>query len=600
MLSLLDCTPIPQFAIDGTHRITHWNRAIEQLTGFAATQMIGSRDQWRPFYPEGRPVLADLIVSNNQQEMMRHYRLHGVTRSTIIPNAWEATDFFEDVGGKERHLYFLAAPIRDTGGNIIGAIETVQDITQRVLAENELRESQERYRTLTEQVADGVALIQDQKLCFINEAFAHIFGYAQVNDLLGKHFRRLLSGRNRAMFQRGCADTFTKGRRRDDKILELRCIGANTMEFWIEAHNNVITWNGRKALLTTIRDISRRKYRELTEKEETRHLKKENVRLKSQLIPRHGLGQMVGRSSAMQLVYENTIRAASSNANIIIYGESGTGKELAARTIHAISDRHEAPLVVVNCGAIPETLFESEFFGHQKGAFTGATSEKTGFLESAVGGYLFLDEVGEIPLHMQVKLLRFLEGGEFTPVGATRARRSDARIIAATNRDLKSQVKKGLMREDFFYRIHVIPIHIPPLRKRMDDLPLLIYHFLDKLDHHQKDRILSDKAIRAMQDYRWPGNVRELKNVIQRYVTFNQIEFLDVTGQGVDEIGPKGTACIPEIGDGFKLGRVLKQVEKGILLKAMEREKGNRTRAAIALGIERRSLQRKLQKHGIG
>jgi PAS domain S-box-containing protein len=599
MLGLLDCTPIPQFAIDLDHKITHWNRAIEQLTGFSAKQMIGTRDQWRPFYPVARPVLADLIIGNNQQDVQRHYRLQDVTKSSIIPNAWEATAFFADVGGTGRHCYFLAASILDAAGNIMGAIETVQDITQRILAENELRESQERYRILTEQVADGVALIQDQKLCFANDAFARIFGYAHVDALLGRHFRNLISKRDRAAFKSVCADTFTKGRRREDKILELRCIGANGMEFWIEAHNNVITWNGRKALLTTVRDISRRKYRELTEREEARHLRNENVRLKSQLIRRHGLGQIVGKSSAMQFVYENIIKAASSTANIIIYGESGTGKELAAQTIHAISDRHGSPLVVVNCGAIPEGLFESEFFGHQKGAFTGAATDKVGFLESAMGGYLFLDEVGEIPLNMQVKLLRFLEGGEFTPVGGTKAKRSNARIIAATNRDLKSRVKTGLMREDFFYRIHVVPIHIPPLRKRMDDLPLLIYHFLDKLESHQRDMILPDKAIKAMQLYSWPGNVRELKNVIQRYVTFNELEFLEISGYGADGDEPGWTGSTPEIGSGFNLGGVLKRFEKDILLKAMRQEKGNRTRAAMALGIERRSLQRKLKNHQI-
>lgn len=598
MLSLLDYTPIAQFAIDLAHRITYWNRAIEHLTGLTSEQMIGTRNQWRPFYPQARPVLADLIVANNHRDMKRHYQTHGITQSNIIPNAWEATDYFVDVGGKNRHFYFLAAPIYDSDGEITGAIETVQDITQRILAENELRESQERYRILTEQVADGVALIQDQKLCFINDAFVKIFGYDTAKDLLGKPVLDLISDHDKPVFEHKYADVFDK-ERHDNKILELRCVGADGAEFWIETHHNIITWNGKKALLATIRDISRRKFRELTEREEARHLKNENVRLKSQLINRHGLGYIVGRSSAMQLVYKNIIKAASSNANIIVYGESGTGKELAARTIHELSDRNDHPLVVVNCGAIPENLVENEFFGHKKGAFTGATADKIGFLESAMGGYLFLDEVGEIPLNMQVKLLRFIDNGEFTPIGSPRAKRSDARIIAATNKDLKALVKEGLMREDFFYRIHVVPIHIPPLRRRMDDLPLLIYHFLDKLNDKQKDIILPNKALKAMQNYSWPGNVRELQNFIQRYATFNDLDFLDFSDPVSDETELIDGFCMPDIGQGFKLSSILKNLEKDILVKALRQEKGNRTRTARLLGMERRSLQRKLKKHRI-
>jgi len=301
----------------------------------------------------------------------------------------------------------------------------------------------------------------------------------------------------------------------------------------------------------------------------------------------------------MQAVYETIIKAAASNANVIVYGESGTGKELVARAIHEMSDRGDKEFIAVNCGAIPESLIESEFFGHRKGAFTGATIDKIGFLESAREGYLFLDEVGEIPLNMQVKLLRVIEGGGFTPIGSTRVKKSDARIIAATNRDLKDLVKKGLMREDFFYRIHIIPIQVPPLRERLEDLALLVYHFLDTFSEKQGDVILPEKALKAMRAHDWPGNVRELQNVIQRYVTFKTLDFLNVTQPEPEEAGSFDPAFTPEIGADFKLRQALEGFERRILLKAMQLEKGNRTRAALALGTERRSLQRKLQKYQI-
>lgn len=597
MPNILDCTPIAQFAIDRDHRITHWNRAFAELTGMPAERMLGTRGQWKPFYLQKRPVLADLIVDNNVNDLKKIYKNHGISKSEIIPSAWEATDFFKNVGGKDRHFYFLAAPILDSDGDITGAIETVQDITRQVLAENELRESQERYRVLTEQVADGVALIQEEKLSFVNAAFAGIFGYESPGDLIGKKAVNLITDNDKPVYQ-GMGADFDAGRL-DGRSLELHCIRADGSEFWIEANNKVITWNGTPALLTTVRDISERKYRELANREEAHNLRSENVRLKSQLKDRYGLGKIVGRSSPMQTVYENIIKAASSNANVIVYGESGTGKELVARAIHEMSDRGDKEFIAVNCGAIPESLFESEFFGHKKGAFTGATIDKIGFLESAKGGYLFLDEVGEIPLNMQVKLLRVIEGAGFTPIGSTRVKKSDARIIAATNRDLKDLVKKGLMREDFFYRIHIIPIQVPPLRERLDDLALLVYHFLDTFSEKPGDAFIPEKALKAMLAYDWPGNVRELQNVIQRYLMFKTLDFLNVNQPEADETDSFEPTFTPEIGVDFKLRRVLENFERRILLKAMQLEKGNRTRAALALGTERRSLQRKLQKYQI-
>jgi len=595
MLDILNCSPIAQFAIDQDKKITLWNRACERLTGLPAEQMVGSKNQWKPFYSKRRPVLADLIVDGDKDGLEQLYLSKDVSRSEIIPDAWEARDLFKNIGGRDRHLYFIAAPLCDAQGRITGAIETVQDITKQVLSAKDLQESEQRYRTLTEQVADGVALLQDGRLKLVNNAFCSIFGYSPEEDLVTRKAIDFVSPEDRPLYME-MDEAFEEGGFNTDAV-ELRCLNAQGIDFWVESHNNVITWQGKPAVLVTIRDISDRKAKELVVQEEAQRLKKENSRLKKKVRNRYGLGQLIGNCRPMQAVYEHIMKASTSNANVIVYGESGTGKDLVARAIHEMSDRAEKGFIAVNCGAIPENLFESEFFGHKKGAFTGASIDKSGYLESADGGTLFLDEIGEIPLNMQVKLLRAIEGAGFTPIGSTRVKKSDARIIAATNRDLKDLVKRGLMREDFFYRIHIIPIQVPPLRERREDIPLLAYHFMQMHGRNETESFLPDKTLKAMQAYAWPGNVRELQNVIQRYVTFNTLDFISLEDGNADHPDSDKEETSQNIKKGFRLRTVLEKLEKRFLTTAMDQESGNRTRAALTLGIERKSLQRKLKKY---
>jgi transcriptional regulator with PAS, ATPase and Fis domain len=258
-----------------------------------------------------------------------------------------------------------------------------------------------------------------------------------------------------------------------------------------------------------------------------------------------------------------------------------------ARAIHELSGRHDKEFVTVNCGAIPENLLESEFFGHKKGAFTGAYADKAGYLDIADGGTLFLDEVGELTLNMQVKLLRAIDGGDYTPVGSSKLKRSNFRVIAATNRGLMDMVKEGGMREDFYYRIHVIPITLPPLRERREDIPLLVDHFLSLYrPADQKEKRIPAKMLDAMFSYPWPGNVRELQNVIRRYLSVGNWDFLN-QGQGVRE--GSGT-------DGFSLKGAVEDLEKTAVKKALEQARWNRTRAAQILGLSRRALFRKMQR----
>ncbi len=299
---------------------------------------------------------------------------------------------------------------------------------------------------------------------------------------------------------------------------------------------------------------------------------------------------LIGTSEAINKVAIAIGKASSTSATVLITGESGTGKELAARAIHYGSTRSSSPFVPVNCGGIPEGLLESELFGHVKGAFTGATESRAGFFHTADGGTIFLDEISEMSLSMQVKLLRVLQDKQICMVGSDRMRKVDVRILAATNKDLHDLVKKGLFREDLFYRLNVITIAIPPLRERGDDIILLAHHFAIRLaaESGRSPLRFSDKALRNLRTYNWPGNVRELENVIQRLVVMADGDLIEVPD-------------LPELcrfsalrKTGFT--RTLAEVEAEYISNVLAEVNGNKTRAAEILGIDRKTLREKLKK----
>lgn len=332
---------------------------------------------------------------------------------------------------------------------------------------------------------------------------------------------------------------------------------------------------------------------------------RENARLKSQTGVRTGFSGLIGKSHKMLELYDLVERISASSATVMIFGESGTGKELVAKAIHSNSERKGGAFIAVNCGAIPETLIESELFGHQKGSFTGATSDRAGLFEAANGGTLFLDEIGEIPLLLQSKLLRVLQEREIRRIGGAELKRVDVRIIAATNRDLESQVKEGGFREDLYYRLNVIEIVMPPLRERSEDIPVLAEHFYRK---HSGVKILqhdvfAKDALGFILDYPFPGNVRELENIIERGVALGggaislkmlppQILRLNSEFKEVDGFE------IPH--NGMDLEGYLDRIEKRFLLKALERSSGVKKHAATLLGMTFRSFRYKLAKHGMG
>ena len=326
-------------------------------------------------------------------------------------------------------------------------------------------------------------------------------------------------------------------------------------------------------------------------------LRKENLRLRSSMNERYRFGDIIGKSAKMQAVYDLILKAANSDANVIIFGESGSGKELVARAIHRLSDRRKRSFVAVNCGAIPRDLMEREFFGHLKGAFTGAHSDKSGFLDAADGGTLFLDEIGEIRPDMQVKLLRVLDGAGYTPLGGGKVRQGDFRVIAATHRDLITRVKQGGMREDFFYRIRILPIRLPPLRERREDIPLLIDHFLAGLVKEGEAPPHISAGIRdIMENYPWPGNVRELQNALRTYLTLGKLDLMGRISMDGVEAGAV-SEDLPPYSEGLR--ERLKAVERQMILDALDKNRWHRGKTAEALRLNYKTLQRKMKALGI-
>jgi DNA-binding NtrC family response regulator len=332
----------------------------------------------------------------------------------------------------------------------------------------------------------------------------------------------------------------------------------------------------------------------------TRDLREENVRLRREMKERFGLGSLVGVSTAMASLFEMVRAIAPATSTVLISGESGTGKELVARAIHALSPRSARPFVSVNCGALPDTLLESELFGHMKGAFTDAHATKKGLFEAAHGGTLFLDEVGETSPAMQVKLLRALQDRRIRRVGGNDEIEVDVRVIAATNAPLDQLVREKRFREDLFYRLQVIPVHAPPLRERREDIPVLAEHFLQRFAREMGKRVVkvSDEAMEILKRHPWPGNVRELENVIERAVALETTEAVLPERLPEGLRSPATPAAAVVLGPGFDLDAHLQAVEAGLLRQALEESGGERGEAARRLGVTARQLRYLLQKHG--
>ncbi len=473
-------------------------------------------------------------------------------------------------------------------------VERLGKVIERFQAEKSLKESEERYRVLTENVVDGVVVIQKGKVSFVNQAFAEMTGYSDAGLLIGTEAVNLISDDFKKDFQ----DTLNENKMSENKEETFigKCVSPGGGESWIEGHYNIVTWLGAPAFLYTMRDVTEAKQREKEIEEQAETLSVENKNLRETIKDRYRFGNIIGKSPVMQELYEVVSMASASDANVVIYGESGTGKELVAHTIHDMSERKGKPFVPVNCGAIPEPLFESEFFGHSKGAFTGAYTDKHGFFDLADDGTLFMDEVGELIPSMQAKLLRAIEGGGYSPVGGGKMKNVNARLLAATNKNLPALLEKGLVREDFLYRIQVLTIYIPPLRDRKEDIPLIIEHFLNLSGKDKIGKSIPGNIMDSFLNHHWPGNVRELHNVLSRYLALNRVDFIQTT------VAPENEISIEDKGrDPGKLSfhNVVMDSQKSVIIRALNQCYWQKSKTANMLGIDRKTLYRKMKHFGL-
>jgi DNA-binding NtrC family response regulator len=347
-------------------------------------------------------------------------------------------------------------------------------------------------------------------------------------------------------------------------------------------------------------------------------LQRENTGLKKQIKEKYNFKKLIGNSRPMQSLQRFIEKISDTESTVLITGESGTGKELVARTIHCNSSRVSEPFVPLNCGAIPRDLIESELFGHEKGAFTGAVTSRVGRFELANGGTIFLDEIGELPFPLQVKLLRVIQEREFERVGGTRTIKVDVRILAATNRDLEKAVAESTFREDLYYRLNVIQIHIPPLRERDDDVLLLVHHFM--AEHCRKKKVppakLSREASDLLRSYQWPGNVREVENAVERMVILNENGEIGLEDLPQRIVASRGNGAKPHLvpavapptdlstempwtESGVDLNGILEEMEKKLIVQALRQSGGVKNKAAVLLGLNRTTFLEKVKKMGV-
>ncbi len=469
-----------------------------------------------------------------------------------------------EVGGVD----YITKPFHEK--EVMLRVEThlkIRNLQQKLLTETA------RFKTLAEATFEGILIHIGGRVVDVNPEAGRLF-HCQESQLIGSKLMDLVPEN---ILQLLLSNTTTP--------LKGEVMRVDKSRVPVEFRTKEMPLEDQQVGVTAIRDLTLQKRME----QEKKQLLDENIALKLSIQDRYKLGNIIGRSSAMQSVYELITKAAVSTYPVVIYGESGTGKELAARTIHDLRYSNEEPFIIVNCGAVTEALFEREFFGHRKGTFTDAVSDEPGYLDAAHMGTLFLDEVGELPLPMQVKLLRVFESGEFTPVGDVTAKKVDIRIVAATNKDLPELVKVGKFREDLFYRLQVIEITIPPLRERREDIRLLVEYILSQQKASDKITKLPEKLREMLYQHEWPGNIRELKNTLQRYLATDIFTLPGKTHDLTEE----------DITSSKGLHHALESLEKKIIAEALQQTNWHRGKAAEALQIPRRSLQRKILKYDL-
>ncbi|NOX32679.1 MAG: PAS domain S-box protein [Deltaproteobacteria bacterium] len=594
LLEIIDFLPDPTYVVDNEKTIIAWNHALEEILDIPKDKAMGKEfyKLINPFYNDGVPLLIDLLELESKNPIFRNFKITKEGKLLFSERFIQSMN-----SGKGGYAWITATPILNREGVSVGAIESIRDVTHIKNVERRVVESERKLSTLMNNlpgVAYRLVKKKDWEVEFVSNGSRLVAGY-EPSFFIGKclkEFKELIHPDDIGRVTNEMFNSITKNR--EPSQTEYRIINSRGEVKWVfDKAEGVLFDNDRLVVIEGfITDFT--VFKQMEQK-----LRHENLYLRSTIKDRYKFDNIIGNSQVMQEVYELILKAAGTSDSVFIYGESGTGKELAARAIHNASDRSTGKFVAVNCGAIPENLIENEFFGSKKGAFTGSNVDKQGYLDAADGGTLFLDEIGEVSLALQVKLLRAIEGGGYSPVGSTKVKTPDLRIIAASNKNLIEFVKKGHIREDFFFRIHVLPIHLPPLRERGDDIFLIIDHFFKSYSKtNNKVSTLAPKDLITLRNYHWPGNIRELQNVLRRYITLKNLDFLQIS----DTKGFTSEDNLQHENSAGKITLLRKAVgdfEKNHIRDSLNQNHWHKGKSAEYLGISRKTLFRKMKTYGL-
>ena len=634
LLTNLNEEPALRTILEGTATVTG-ERFFEALVENLAKALHTHAAWVTEYFPESRRLKALAFYLNGS--FLKDWAMdlagtpceHVIDQARLIHFPDNLLNLFPidpDIAGLKAASY-IGLPLTDTAGKILGhlavmdtrpmpaesRIEAIIRIfaaraaseLQRLQAESATREREQKLRRLVDSAMDAIIeLDEDLRVTRINPAAEKVFQCEAIH-LVGMDFCLSLGPNDREKLWRLIQDLHTKpaGRRSLWIPGNLKAIRTDSTEFPAEATLSQFQMEGKVFYTLILRNVNER----LEAEQKIRSLTIETEFLKEELHELQHFGEILGSSPALMRVLRDIQQVADTEATVLISGETGTGKEVMARAIHANSRRRSHPFIKVNCAAIPATLIESEFFGHEQGAFTGATKKREGRFSLADGGTIFLDEIGELPLDLQGKLLRVLQEGEFDPVGSSHTKKVNVRVLAATNRDLRKEVQDGKFREDLYYRLNVFPIHLPPLRERGEDVVLLANNFVQHFAQRMGRTVapLSPDALRGLTAYHWPGNVRELQNVIERAVITAQNGQLNLDRALPDveeKLSPSPKAPTPEPTTCIRTFQELQNLERQNILLALEQsgwKVSGEQGAAKLLGMNASTLASRMKALGI-
>lgn len=567
-------TALPMFMINLDGQVVAWNDACAFLTGISENNILGHKEYWRPFYRQDSLMPCTRLLSNVKKA------LGGAHLEKDNGIACEISRIDFPMRDGTQLLYMQAGIIYEDDTAIIWQMFHPVSLKEMLVKSGVISD-------ILDKMPIPMVFIENEHIIGANKAVSDMSGFNIKNDIIGKSIYEYITDDDMEKFKFHIRDNHMHVISGKDYIWKYLVHGKIR---YIRSQPKVFKISSETFNIVSITDITNDIETKKMIAKEKKKIVEQHKRMNKEIIRANQI--YVGSNKKMQNLIAKAGQLARSDISIVIRGETGTGKSQLAKYIHDLSGRAGKPFVAVNCAAIPRELLESEFFGYARGAFSGATENRTGYLAAANGGTLFLDEVGECSLAMQAKLLTAIEKKKFFPVGSRQAQETDFRLICATNQDLVAQCEQGRIREDFLYRIMVGEISIPPLRERLGDLSALIDFLLNKLGD---TRPMPQKIRKALYSYKWPGNIRELQNVLLRWLVTGELQFIDCTAGPA----PSASQTVPHISDNLNLEHYLERAERKCILEALNAADGRKDRAAVLLGLNIRTMHRKCKKLGV-